>query len=123
MPKIKSLPNLLKLLAVLFISFLGIHGFITIPNREGVVAVVAPTLAEQIYTIFGNALVIISYLILASIIILIPIAIWSYFHNRAKPDEPSIELKTLTRLESKLDSLIEIMGGENNEAKNRNTDL
>ncbi len=118
MPKIKSFADLLKLLAVLFISFLAVHGFIVIPNQEGVVAVLTPTLTERFYSIFGGTLVVLSYLILLGIIILILMAIWSYFRNRHKPDMPSLELQAIIKLEAtlgaKLDRLTEIMEHKKN---------
>ena len=51
-----------------------------------------PTLAERLNAIFGDFLTVISYLILFGIIVLIPLAIWSYFHNRYRQDDLSITI-------------------------------
>ncbi|MDD4875575.1 MAG: hypothetical protein PHQ86_00360 [Dehalococcoidales bacterium] len=45
---------------------------------------------------------------------LIIFPIINYIINRGEPDDPSAELKALIRLDGKLDSLIEIIGGKSN---------
>ncbi len=104
MPTVKSFAVLVKYLANVFLVFLAVFTIVKM-GGWGVVRMVIPSVASDIYSIVDIVVVGIAYLFLLGLFGIAVYLVVNYLRNRGKLDKPSMEAEAIIELKNEIAKL------------------